>query len=559
MKRLKSIICVLLSIVIVATLFAGCGDDKDNINFIYPFSANVKSYDPQVAGTSDEFLIIENTFEGLIRINDDGTVVKGCADSWDISADGLTYTFKLKQGLKWDINVDKNDKGEFKDNRLNMLGKEFNPDITAHDFVFALQRAVMKETDCPLFPSISAIKNATKIHSGKQSASTLGVTAKDDYTLVITLERRDDSFMQTLSTAVAMPCNEEFFNATKGRYGLSTKYTLFNGQFYLDQILESSYLLKRNQYYTGEFPAIARELTFKIPGEGETDSDKLKKLESGYYDAAFIRGDESESLKKKDDIVYQPYNDTTWAFVLNTNNELMQSKAMRKAFCLGFTHLDKTDKEHLSPATTLTPSSCLFGANNATKAIGTTALAQNIDESVDSWKKAITVLDMPSIEITIITADYMENYTKKMLQGVQGGLGTSLKTNDGETIALSIKVEAMPLDELKSRVKQGDYSIALYPFSTNSSSATSFLSNVANDNVTGFDTTNMLSAIEDASKSDNLNEIAKNAKMAERSAIMSYSICPMLYETSYYVAAQGVKNIQFHAGTGRVSFVNATR
>ncbi len=559
MKIFKRVICVLLSIIMVAGLFAGCGDDNDNINFIYPFSANVKSYDPQVAGTTDEFLIIENTFEGLIRINDDGTIVKGVADSWDISADGLTYTFKLKHGLKWDINVDKNDKGEFKDSRLEMMGKEFNPDITAHDFVFALRRAVLKETDSPLFSSVSAIKNATKIHKGKASAMSLGVTAKDEYTLVITLERKDDSFMDTLATAVAMPCNEEFFNATKGRYGLSTKYTLFNGQFYLDQILESSYLLKRNQYYMGEYPAIARELTFKIPGADEDDSDKLKKLESGYYDAAFIRGDESESLKKKDDIIYQPYNDTTWAFVLNTNNEYMQSTAMRKAFCLGFTHLESTDKEYLTSATTLTPSSCLFGSNNATDAMGNTVLKQNIDKSVDSWKKAITVLDATSIDITIITADYMEDYTKKMLQGVQSGLGTSLKTNDGDTISLTLKVESMPLNELKTRVKTGDYSIALYPFESTSSSALAFLSSIVNSNVTGFDTTNMKSAIDDANKSNTLDKIAKNAKMAEKSAILSYSICPMLYETSYYVAAQGVKDIQFHAGTGRVSFVNAKR
>lgn len=559
MKVAKRLASVILAIIMIASLFSGCGDNSDNINFIYPFNADIRSLDPQVASTADEYLVIENTFEGLIRMDDDGTIKKGVADSWEISADKKTYTFHLFQGLKWDINIDKNDKGEFKDSRLAMMNKEFNPDITAHDFVFALQRAVLPITECPLYTSISAIKNADAIHSGKASAKTLGVVAKDDYTLVITLSRADESFMEALTTAVAMPCNEEFFNATNGRYGLSTKYTLFNGQFYLDQILESSYLLKNNQFYKGENPSVAKELTFKIPSEDETDSDKLDKIKSGYYDGAFIRGDESEQLKKQEGITYQPYEDTTWAFILNTNDEIMQSKTMRKAFCLGFSHIKELDKEYLSPATNLIPPSCRIGSKSATDLIGNTAIVENQEDSVENWKTALSILDTTNYDITIITPDYMEDYVKKMLQGIQANIGTAIRTDDEQTVSLSLKVEAMSEGDLKSSVKQGDYTIAFYPFETTSTSASSFLNGIADNNVTGFSTNDMKSAISDANKSGNANDRVKAIKKAEQSAILSYSICPMLYETSYYVAAQGVKGIQFHAGTGRVSFVNATR
>lgn len=559
MKLAKRIICITLAVAMIICLFSGCGSSNDNINFIYPFNADIRSLDPQVASTSDEYLVIENTFEGLIRIDDDGTIKKGVADSWEISADKLTYTFHLFQGLKWDINTDKNNDGEYKDSRLEMMNKKFNPDITAHDFVFALQRAVLPITECPMYTSISAIKNAEKIHNGKEKASALGVTAKDDYTLVITLSKPDESFMEALSTAVAMPCNEEFFNATKGRYGLSTKYTLFNGQFYLDQILESSYLLKLNQFYKGESPATAKELTFKIPSEDETDADKLDKIKSGYYDGAFIRGDESEQLKKQEGITYQPYIDTTWAFLLNTNDEIMQSQTMRKAFCLGFTHLKELDKEYLSPATNLIPPSCRLGNDNANELIGQTAIAENQEASIENWTKALSILDMDSYDITVITPDYMEGYVKRMLQGIQANIGTSLRTDDDKRISLSIKVETMSENDLKSKVRQGDYTIAFYPFETTTTSATAFLGNIAEKNVTGFSTVNMEAAIKDAGKKSNSKDKAKDVKKAEQAAILSYSICPMIYETSYYVAAQGVKGIQFHAGTGRVSFVNATR
>lgn len=559
MKISKRVICILLTTILIGTIFAGCGNDKDNIDFIYPFSANVRSYDPQVASTSDEYLIIENTFEGLIRIDDDGTIKKGVADSWEISADKLTYTFHLKKGLKWDINTDKNDAGEFKDDRLEMLGKEFNPDITANDFVFALRRACQPETECPLFSTISAIKNANSVRNGKMKSTALGVKARDNYTLVITLTRADDNFMNALTTAAAMPCNEEFFNATKGRYGLSTKYTLFNGQFYVNQILESSYLLKKNEYYGGDFPASAKELTLKIPSADESDKNKLNKIESGYYDAAFIRGDETEQLKKKDGITYMPYDDTTWAFVLNTKNEIMQSKSVRKAFCQGFSRLDDTGKEYLKPAKTLTPKSCMIESKPVGDFIGTTVIPENRNESIQSWKKGLDILDMSSLEITVITPDYMEEYTKRMMQGIQAGLASSLTTKSGDSVDLTLKIQAMPLNELKKAVRSKDYAIALYPFDANSSSALSFLEGVADINASGFNNANMKSALSDANKQKSTNDIAKYIKRAERSAILSYSICPMLYETSYYVAATGVSGIQFHPGTGRVSFVNATR
>ena len=235
MKKIRKIIALALCIIISVASFGGCSRGDEIVDFIYPFGGDIVSFDPQIASTADEFLVIENCFEGLVRVLDDGTVQAGVASSWNVSEDGLTYTFNLRQGAKWNI-PEPDDENPLKVHEL--MGNDFNPDITANDFVFALQRAVDKTTDSPLFSSVSNIVNANGIHSGKKSADELGVSATDDYTLVIKLASPDESFMSTLSTAVAMPCNEEYFYATKGRYGLGLDYTLFNGQFYVSSILE---------------------------------------------------------------------------------------------------------------------------------------------------------------------------------------------------------------------------------------------------------------------------------------------------------------------------------
>ncbi len=558
-KRFKQFFSLFLSAVMIFTVFAGCSRNEKLIDFIYPFSANVNSYDPQVASTADEFLIIENTFEGLVRTLDDGTVVKGCAESWDISKDGLTYTFHIKRGLKWNIDHDKytegENKGKFKDERLRLLGRDFDPDITANDFVFALRRAVSPETNSPLFASVSAIKNAVKIHNGKLSADKLGVAAKDAYTLTVSLSSPDGDFLQTLSSSVAMPCNAEFFNATGGRYGLETKYTLFNGQFYLSQILESSYLLKRNKFYNGPSPANAGELTLKIPDES---SNTVELLQKGYYDAAFITGHESSKLTKAKGISYIPYEDTTWAFLFNTANEVFQSKTMRKAFCTGLSEYSGS-KKYLNAAKTLTPRSCTIGGAPSAEKTGSTVLTPNTEESIRLWEKGLKVINETDITITIITPKTMQDEVRALLQGIQSGIGTVVKNSEGEPMTFTVKVEPLEDAELKTRVLTRNYDLAFYPFVSTSDSAEAFLDTFTENSYTGFNTDKLEKALTSSVKATDKATEAAFIKQAENEIIGTYSIYPAIYETSYYAAANGVDNIQFHAGTGRVSFVNATR
>ncbi|MBQ7204057.1 MAG: peptide ABC transporter substrate-binding protein [Eubacterium sp.] len=558
-KSFKGIICSVLAIVLMAGVLSSCSGKDKVIDFIYPFSADVNSYDPQVASTSDEFLIIENTFEGLIRMDDEGNIKKGVADSWEISSDKMTYTFKLKKGLKWNINTEKYEegekKGEFKDERLQMLGYEFNPDITAHDFVFALRRAAKPETACPLFSAISSIKNAVAVNSNTKNTSSLGVKALDDYTLQIKLAYPDESFMETLTSAVAMPCNQEFFNATKGRYGLKTKYTLFNGQFYLSQILETSYLLKKNELYLGDSPAKASELTLKISDE---DDDIIKNLNSGYYDAAFINGSESAGILKDDNITTKPYINTTWALRFNKNDEVFFNKDMRHAFCIGLSKPVEYEYEYITNANNFMPSSCKIGSNNAVDAVGATVEKQNQKKSIELWRKGLKTIEANEITVKVITPYEMEGTLKELLQGIQSGISTVVTNDEGEAVTLTLKVEAMTEEEMNNAIIKGEYDIAFCPFVATSDSAISFLRSVLNT-TGGYNKESVEKLLVKAEKAHDLSKKAEYIKKAEKAVIKTNLLCPLVYETGYYAEAKGVKGVNFHEGTGRISFIYATR
>ncbi|MDE6124249.1 MAG: hypothetical protein K2G22_03350, partial [Eubacterium sp.] len=133
---MKKIVCVLLTLITITAVFAGCGSQTEYMDLIYPFSGNINSYDPQVASTADEFLLIENCYEGLVRCDDDGNIIPGCAESWEISEGGLKYTFHLQKALRWYIY----------DKVAKRMGEKYNPEITAFDFAFALQRAADPNT-----------------------------------------------------------------------------------------------------------------------------------------------------------------------------------------------------------------------------------------------------------------------------------------------------------------------------------------------------------------------------------------------------------------------------
>lgn len=546
MKNIKRIAAVILSVLIAVISLSGCSSESEKLDFIYPFSGDVVSFDPQIASTADEFLIIENCFEGLVRVNDDGTVQPGVAESWNVSDNGKTYTFHLRKGCKWYI--------EEKSNVQTLFGPGNNPDITANDFVFALQRAADKNTDAPLFSSISNIKNASKIHSGKADTSTIGVKAVDDYTLEIQLNSADSSFLSILSTSIAMPCNESFFNATGGRYGLGLEYTAFNGQFYVSSILESSYILKNNQSYTGEYKSAVTDITLNITNE---DSEIAKYLESGYYDAAYITGREYHELKDSG-ITAVEYSDTTYAFVLNKNTTLLAEKDLRQAVCLSISDIDLTDREYLSRATGFTPPSCTVGGVSAPEAVGNINPAQDIEKAQVLWKSGLEKIGATQADFTVIVPAEYDDIAKELVQGIQKGIGQiSSYGNDDTAVSFSLKIEALEEEEFNTAFANGEYDMALYKFSASSQNALNFLDGIINGNYAG-ETEDAQSQLKKA-QSASADKLASAVKSCEKELMADYSIKPVFFESSYYAQAKGVSGIQFHPGSGRVCFVNAQR
>lgn len=262
MKKVIRVIAILLCFALFSVLLCGCKDYNAKAVIYYEVDTAPKTIDPQLASTETELMMVRNLFEGLMRVNENGEVVNGVVDSYTYS--DLVYTFYISESAKW------ND------------GRE----LTAYDFEFAFKRAVDPATKAPYGAKLSSILNAELILSGTISAEHLGVKAKDSSTLEITMSSEDISFLYKLTTAVCMPCNQDFFESCNGEYGLSKDTILTNGTYQLTKWAREDFAarLHRSEKYYGNFQANNSAIFLSV----NQDKDNLDLLKKSSVDIAYI-------------------------------------------------------------------------------------------------------------------------------------------------------------------------------------------------------------------------------------------------------------------------------
>jgi oligopeptide transport system substrate-binding protein len=150
-------------------------------------SGDVPTIDPNIAEDTSSIQVIEGAYIGLTYLKaSDSTLNPGMAESWDISADGLTYTFHLRPDIPWvrwnGTEVEKvqgcpDEAGATKD-RL----------VTAYDFEYGVKRALAPETASPYAYVLAfAVKGAAEYNSGDGSVDDVAYKALDDYTVEVTV------------------------------------------------------------------------------------------------------------------------------------------------------------------------------------------------------------------------------------------------------------------------------------------------------------------------------------------------------------------------------------
>lgn len=234
----KRLLTALLTVAVTAALFSGCGvpgeekedkKEKETGMSELHLALQVDPYilDPQLCTTMNEGAVDFHLYEGLYRL--DGTeVVPAGAESYDVSDDGMTYTFHLRDGVKWSD------------------GKE----VTAEDYKYGFERVVDPKTASAGSYLAGWVKNASKIVAGELPVSDLGIKVIDDKTIEFNLEYPASYFVGMLSTPALLPARKDIVEACGKDYGTAPDKAVYNGPYKLTKWSKNEELiLEKNEEY----------------------------------------------------------------------------------------------------------------------------------------------------------------------------------------------------------------------------------------------------------------------------------------------------------------------
>lgn len=186
-----------------------------------------ETIDPALNSAVDGGNMLLHAYECLLTVGEDGTLQLGQAESYDVSEDGLTWTFHLRDGLKWSD----------------------GSDLTANDFVYSWKRVCDPEVAAPYAETVlGMVKGYDEAIDGNLDA--LGVSAPDDSTLVVELANPCSYFGSLAAFATLSPVQEATIEANGEAWATAPETYVSNGPFYMTEWVPGSHItFSKNPYY----------------------------------------------------------------------------------------------------------------------------------------------------------------------------------------------------------------------------------------------------------------------------------------------------------------------
>ena len=213
---------------LMAALFlAGTGAAAEG-EIVFNLAVEPQTIDPVRNNAVDGSNVIFNLFDGLVRIGFDDAPEPGCAERWEVSEDGMTWTFHLRKGLKWSD------------------GKP----LTAEDFRYGLLRLLDARNASPNAYMAYFLKNGEAFFNDKAGSEDVGIDVPDDATLRLRLENPAPLMLDCLSFYAFAPARADVVEQDPRGWATKPESLVSNGPFVLSEWKHNSELtLTKNPNY----------------------------------------------------------------------------------------------------------------------------------------------------------------------------------------------------------------------------------------------------------------------------------------------------------------------
>ena len=309
-KVLLATSALLLSAGVLAACSGGKSGSSGGQTFSYVYTQDPDTLDYSISNKKSTSEFTGNAIDGLLEVDKYGNLIPSLAKDWTVSKDGLTYTYKLRKGVKW----------------MTSEGEEYG-EVKAKDFVTGLKHAADKKSQA-IYLVQKSVKGLDDYVSGKTSDfSTVGVKAIDDYTVQYTLSQPESFWNSKTTMGILMPVNEEFLKSKGDDYGQGTSPSsiLYCGPYLIKSITsKSSAILEKNPtYWDADNVKISKvKLTYY---DGQDSESLIRGFDNGDYTVArvFPNGSNFKSVEKKhkDDIVFTDQGSSTYNLSFNIDRQ----------------------------------------------------------------------------------------------------------------------------------------------------------------------------------------------------------------------------------------------
>ncbi|MGR9048070.1 peptide ABC transporter substrate-binding protein [Halobacillus faecis] len=406
------------------------GEASGNQEITVTAKSEIPSMDPSLITDSVGFQWAGETYEGLYRLDENSQLVDGMAESSEVSEDGLTWTFKLRDA-EWS-----------------------NGDpVTAHDFVYAWRRAVDPEVGSEYGPYFlgGIIKNAQAISDGEAELEDLGATAEDDKTLVVELEKPVPYFKSMTVFITFMPLNQAYVEEQGDKFATEAEYTISNGPFQMTEWNHGEgWTVEKNDTYWDAETVQLETINAKVIKEVSTG---VNLYDTGEIDQTELNAEFVDQYRTSDafNVAEKPY---LYFFKFNQeNNEALANVDIRKAISYAIDRQSLVDvilNDGSVPAEGYVPSNFVSMPNSDQdfrEAQGP-LVEYNVEKAKEHWQKGLEALDTDSVEIELLGDDtgtskdvlaYYKNQLEENLEGV------------------TIKLMEVPFKERVRRDNEGEF------------------------------------------------------------------------------------------------------
>ena len=526
MKRYAKFLMIFVFSVVTLT---ACSGDSESSGKVLKVAKDVElaSMDQHIATDGLSFEVIAATIEGLYTLDADGNAIPAIAKSYDVSEDGLVYTFHLREDAKWS-------NGE---------------PVTANDFVYAWRRLVDPNTasEYAFIMDVAGVVNAASVNAGEASLEELGVNAVDDYTLEVTLALPVPFFLQLMTFPSFFPMNEAFVTEKGADYAQTPEGLLANGPFKMTEWTQGhSFKVEKNDSYYDKDNVNIDGIEYKIMKDAQTAA---LEFESGNLDVVRLTGEIVDLYKENEafTLIHEGY---LWYIAPNEEVEELQNVNLRQALGRAVNKEQLTEtvlNDGSTVANFIVPVTLATGPDGKDfrETSANDYMTYDVEVAQEYWEKAKAELGIETLTLELLFED--TDSMKKCAEFIQSELQTNLP-------GLTIELKSQPKKNRLELMRAGDYQLGITRWGPDYADPTTYLDMFitgSSNNYPNYSNEEYDALMNRIGKGDLVYDIeARWEAMKEAEELLiarDAAALPMYQQGNTYLIDQQVKGIETHS------------